>query len=167
MKKPIFLVLILVAVLFAISCKSTPPPPAEAEPEQTVEDQHDINTQYSNAYATVRPIILEGAKKYTVKKNDRFVQISRQHYQQGRTQNAYFFPLIMAASEDIEIVDPDLIEPGMELTVPDLRANLADPEIRARIKTLLYEVAKIYNAKDDAPWRDDIRNGLTATADSL
>jgi hypothetical protein len=164
MKKNISLVLVLAAVILVVSCKSTPLTETEPEPE---EGQQAINTQYSNAYAAVRPIILEGAKKYTVKPGDKFVTISRRHYQQESTSSAYFFPLIMAASEDIEIVDPDLIEPGMELTVPDLRANLADPEIRAKIKTLLYEVAKIYNAKDDAPWRDDILNGLNAAADSL
>jgi hypothetical protein len=164
MKKTISLVFILAVVLLVVSCKSTPSAETGTEPEG---EQQAINTQYSNAYAAVRPIILEGAKKYTVKSGDKFVNISRQHYRQETTSSAYFFPLIMAASEDIEIVDPDLIEPGMELTIPDLRANLADPEIRARIKTLLREVAKIYDVKDDAPWRDDIRDGLNATANSL
>jgi hypothetical protein len=77
----------------------------------------------------------------------------------------------MAASnekETVDIADPDLIEPGMELVIPDLKINLDDPEVRARIKVLLESVATIYDEKSsDVRWSRENRDGLIATAETL
>ncbi|MDR1128782.1 MAG: LysM peptidoglycan-binding domain-containing protein [Treponema sp.] len=163
MKKSIFLALIALAALFAISCKSAPP----AEPEPEPPKQEHTDDKFINAYEAVLPIIYDGAQNYTVKPGDTLTRIARLFY--GR-RNAFFFPLIMAASKEkqtVDIVDPDMIQPGMGLVVPDLELNLAQPDIKARIKTLLDSVAKIYKEKPDTNWSFEIRDGLAASAGTL
>ncbi|MDR1411573.1 MAG: LysM peptidoglycan-binding domain-containing protein [Spirochaetaceae bacterium] len=164
MKKPVSLILAMLAILFAVSCKSAPA--AEPEPEPVPVQEH-TDTRFTNAYEAVLPILYDGAQNYTIAAGDTLTRISRKFY--GR-RNAFFFPFIMAASKDkrtVDIVDPDLIEPGMELVVPDLELNLAQPEIKARIKTLLDSVSKIYREKPDTNWSFEIRDGLAATAGTL
>jgi LysM repeat protein len=161
MKKTISFVVVMVACFLVVSCKSTPP----VEPE--IESESGIDTQFTNAYEAVLPLIYEGAQNYTVKSGDALTRIARNLYGRG---NAFFFPLIMAASRDkqtVNIVDPDLIEPGMELVIPDLALNLANPEIKAKIKVLLESVAKIYDEKPSTTWSLEIHNGLVSAADKL
>jgi LysM repeat protein len=161
MRKTISVTMILLAILFAVSCKSTPTTESEVEPEL------GVDTQFTNAYESVLPLIYNGAQNYTVKSGDALTRIARNFYGRG---NAFFFPLIMAASKDkqtVDIVDPDLIEPGMELIIPDLTLNLANPEVRARIKVLLENVAEIYDKKPDTNWSLEIHNGLVSLAGSL
>jgi LysM repeat protein len=163
MKKTIFVTMAIFAVLLAVSCKSTPPVESEPEPES----DSNMDTRFVNAYETVLPLIYDGAQNYTVKSGDALTRIARNFYGRG---NAFFFPLIMAASKDkqtVDIVDPDLIEPGMELVIPDLALNLANPGVKARIKTLLENVAKIYDEKPDTNWSLEIHNGLVSLAGSL
>jgi hypothetical protein len=165
MKNTIYFTVILWVVLFAVSCKSTPP--AEAEPAAAPEWASNAETRFINAYEAVLPIIYDGAQNYTVKPGDALTRISRNFYGRG---NAFFFPLIMAASKDkqtVDIVDPDLIEPGMKLVIPKLEPNLANPEVKARIKVLLEKVAKIYYDKPDTNWSLEIHNGLVTAAESL
>lgn len=161
MKKPVFLVLIALAALFAVSCKSAPP----AEPEPPAQEYTD--DKFIDAYKAVLPIIYDGAQNYTVKSGDTLTRIARQFY--GR-RNAFFFPLIMAASKEkqtVDIVDPDMIQPGMELVIPDLELNLAQPDIKARIKTLLDSVAKIYKGKPETHWSFEVIDGLASAAGTL
>jgi hypothetical protein len=162
MKKTTFLAVVISAIILAVSCKSTPS--AESE----IESELSIDTQFANAYKDVLPLIYDGMQNYTVKSgNDALTRIARNFYGRG---NAFFFPLIMAASNDkqtINITDPDLIEPGMELVIPDLALNLADPEIKARIKVLLQNVAKIYDKELDTHWSLEIHNGLVSAAERL
>jgi hypothetical protein len=162
MKKTIFFIFIMPAVLSAVSCKSAPPAEPEAAPVQENSD-----ARFSDAYEAVLPVIYDGAQNYTVKPGDTFTRISRSFYGRG---NEFFFPLIMAASKErqtVEILDPDLIETGMELVVPDLEINLAHPEIRARIKALLESVAGIYEGKQDKNWGLEVCRGLSSAAREL
>jgi hypothetical protein len=62
----------------------------------------------------------------------------------------------MLASRNV-ISDPDLIEPGMNLTIPDLQKNLSDPGARAKIKDFLNEIAGVYDRKGKPAIRDDLR----------
>jgi hypothetical protein len=163
MKKIIFPALIIWAVLSVVSCKSAPPAEPDARPAQ----RQEADSRFINAYEAVLPIIYEGAQNYTVKSGDSLIRIARSFYGRG---NAFFFPLIMAASNEkqtVEIADPDLIMPGMQLVIPDLKLNLAHPEIKARIKTLLESVSKIYENKKDVNWSFEVYNGLAAAAGSL
>jgi LysM repeat protein len=164
-KKAISFIVVTWAVLFAVSCKSAPP--VETEPESQTEPELSVDVQLSNAYKAVLPIIYDGAQNYTVKPGDALTRIARNFYGRG---NAFFFPLIMAASKDkqtVDIVDPDSIEPGMKLVIPKLEPNLANPEVKARIKTLLERVSKIYEDKPDSNWSLEVYNGLMTTAESL
>jgi LysM repeat protein len=98
-------------------------------------------------------LILDGAKSYTVVRTDTLSKITRSNY---GGQNGYYFPLIMLASQEV-VKDPDLIEPGMKLTIPDLRKNLDDPGARQKIKEFLNEIANVYNTKGKAVTRDRLR----------
>jgi hypothetical protein len=98
-------------------------------------------------------LILEGAKSYTVARTDTLSKITRNNYG-GR--NGYYFPLIMLASQDV-VKDPDLIEPGMSLTIPDLQKNLDDPGARQKVKEFLNEIAGVYNTKGNPATRDRLR----------
>jgi LysM repeat protein len=98
-------------------------------------------------------LILEGAKSYTVVRTDTLSKITRNNYG-GR--NGYYFPLIMLASQDV-VKDPDLIRPGMRLTIPDLQKNLNDPGARQKVKEFLNEIAGVYNTKGRTVTRDQLR----------
>jgi hypothetical protein len=156
MKKLFSLSLAVLVMISAVACKSTP------EPAPTTEEDAFID-----AYEAVMPIIMDGAERYVVKDGDSLTKITRGRYGRG---NAFFFPLIMAASKKentVEIVDPDLIEPGMELVIPKLEPNLADLAIKARIKTLLESVATIYEERPDTRWSAEVEDGLKTAASSL
>jgi LysM repeat protein len=87
-------------------------------------------------------------------KGDTLSAISRNNY---GGKNGYYFPLIMLASSDV-VLDPDLIEPGMKLTVPDLQKNLGDDYARGKLKNFLNEIAGIYNKKGRTETRDRLRD---------
>jgi hypothetical protein len=122
--------------------------------------QEEVNSEFERVYDTFRDeLILEGAKSYKVVQGDTLSAITRGNY---GGKNGYFFPLIMLASSDV-VLDPDLIEPGMQLIIPDLEKNLNDPQARKKLREFLDEIAKIYNKKD----REETRDRLKALAASL
>jgi LysM repeat protein len=98
-------------------------------------------------------LILDGAQSYTVLPGDTLSRITRSYY--GR-ENGYFFPVIMLASRET-VTDPDLIEPGMVLTIPDLPKNLDSPGARTRMKEFLNEIANAYGSKNQITVRDRLR----------
>jgi hypothetical protein len=100
-------------------------------------------------------LILDGAKSYAVIRTDTLSKIARANY---GGKNGYFFPIILLASQNVGVVDPDLIRPGMMLTIPDLQKNLDDPGARQRIKDFLNEIADVYNRKGNAVTRDRLRS---------
>jgi LysM repeat protein len=162
----------LAAGLLALSCGSAPasaPAPAPAPEAQAADPneytQAQANTDYVRVYETYRPkIILDGAKKYTVVKGDTLSHIAVANY--GRANNyGYFFPLIVMASDEA-VPDPDLIEPGMVLTIPDLQKNLDNPAARQAIKDFLKEVAGSYHKKERATSLM-VEEDLIALSDSL
>jgi LysM repeat protein len=115
------------------------PPPVVTEDQALAQ----VYEQYES------DIILAGARTYTVVKGDTLSRIARRSY--GTGDNPYYFPLIIAASKDsVDITDPDLIEVGMELTIPDLQANLDNPRARSNLKNLLKDVADFYARKESS-----------------
>ncbi|MDR0387774.1 MAG: LysM peptidoglycan-binding domain-containing protein [Treponema sp.] len=160
--------LAVLAVLVAVSCKSTP---AEEKPVLTEEVVFEKTTPeeavFNDAYQAVLPLDLNGAELYVVKSGETLTRIAREKY--GR-ENAFFFPLIMAASKSqktVDIADPDKIEPGMELIIPNLDVNRNNPVIRERIKTLLLSVCKIYQDRPETKWSSEMINGLSSSAGDL
>jgi hypothetical protein len=146
MKRFFVLSVAVLTVLSAVSCKTT-------------------QTQVDNAFQKVynkyhSSLILDGAKSHTVVKGDTLSAIARNEYGAG---NGVFFPLIMLASSEV-VLDPDLIEPGDKLTIPDLQKNLNDPAAKGQLKSFLREIADIYATKKERPADAD---ALRVKADSL
>jgi hypothetical protein len=134
--------LVLICFL-AVSCAST-------------KSADDFGVVY-DAYE--HDLILEGATNYTVEKGDRLSAIAISKY---GSANGYFFPIIMLASNDV-VSDPDLIEPGMKLTIPDLQRNLNNPNAKRQIKAFLNAIAGVYDKKA----KPDISRDLRALANTL
>ena len=163
MKK--FLICLLIAVAFVWSCKTAPAGPA-IEGDVT---QEKVNKALGDIYNTYRTKLdMSGAKDYTVVKGDTLSQITRNFYGSltgvgdSGANNGFYFPVIMLAS-DSNIVDPDLIEPGMKMKIVDLKKNLAIPGSRKAIKDCLMDVAYVYNKKGDPT----TEAGLKKLANSL
>jgi hypothetical protein len=147
---------IAIFAVFVISCASKPaqasepapvPPAESAPPPPPPVSIEEVYEQHRG------DLILEGAKTYTVMRTDTLSKITKKNYGSG---NGYYFPLIMLASQDV-VRNPDLIAPGMKLTIPDLQKNLDDPGARQKIKEFLNEIAGLYDAKGKAVMRDRLR----------
>ncbi|MDR1970928.1 MAG: LysM peptidoglycan-binding domain-containing protein [Treponema sp.] len=169
MKKLLGSFLVTLTFLFVLSCQSTAQSTAQNDTKAGgpgAAAAPDDNSHLARIYDRHgEGIILAGAKTYTVMKNDTLSHIARAHY--GAGDHPYYFPLIIAASkEGVDIVDPDSIEVGMQLTIPDLQANLNDPKARANLKSLLKAVADFYAAKPGAQ-SGGLHDGLTRLYNSL
>jgi hypothetical protein len=162
MKKTGFILIVLLAACLMFACKSGPKIDGEVTQEK-------VNDALGQIYDTYRPRLdLTGAQEYTVKSGDTLSAITRQFYGSvtgvgtAGPNNGFYFPVIMAAS-DSHIVDPDLIEPGMKLVIPDLKKNYDSPAAKSAIKDCLNDVAVIYNHKGVTA----TETGLKNLADSL
>ena len=153
--------------LAGLSCKSAP----TASGVEIVGDvtQGKVDDAFNQIYDAYRSSLdLSGAQEYTVQRGDTLSQITRDHYGQlanvgsAGQSNGFYYPLLMLASHNL-IVDPDLIEPGMRLLIPDLRRNLDNAASRRAIKDCLKDVAYIYNRKG----RPAEEEGLIRLSDSL
>jgi len=110
-----------------------------------------IYSKYAN------DLILDGATQYTVRSGDRLVDIAAAQY-----NDPYYYPVIMLASRNV-VADPDKIQPGMVLTVPNLQRNLNNPSSRAAMKGVINDCAGI----EDRRKRASTASGLRARANSL
>jgi len=136
-------VFLAVCVLLVMSCASLR--------KVTDDTFHKIYNRYAN------DLILDGATSYTVKQGDTLVDISRALY-----GDPYYYPVIMLASRNV-IADPDKIQPGMVLTIPNLQRNLNDPKAKAAMKGVINDCAGIESKRG----RDGTAQGLKARANSL
>jgi len=144
MKKAVLCVVLILSVLLVMSCKST----KAAGTGATVNDD-TFRTIYNRYFGD---LILDGAQKYTVKSGDTLVRIASNFYGDG-----YYYPVIMLASKDI-ILDPDKIQPGMELTIPDLEKNKNDPRARASMKGVIVDCAKTEDDRGRASTAKGLRD---------
>jgi LysM repeat protein len=146
MKKMVLILISALLVFAFISCKTTPA-------------QEDVGAALGKVYDKYQSaLIMDGAKSYTVASGDTLSAITRKSYPDD---SAYYFPVIMLASNET-VLDPDLIEPGMTLTVPDLQANLNNAATKAKIKSYLLEIARVYANKGDATTEQGLKD-LSAT----
>ncbi|QQO10048.1 LysM peptidoglycan-binding domain-containing protein [Breznakiella homolactica] len=149
MKRIVPAVTLVFAVLLAVSCATS----GEFS-------QDDANAAFKKVYNRYRSsLILDGAKSYEVVKGDTLSAITVKYY---GSDKGYYFPLIMLASSDV-VLDPDLIEPGMKLSIPDLQKNLDDPEARGKMKVFFSDIAGVYNKKGNTA----MEQKLLEIADSL
>ena len=165
--KRIFTFTVFVAAISLFVACGTPPPPAEAPPPPpaTVAGQGDAPVPETPVEAALLAVysyhhsglILTDATTYTVRRGDYMASIAWNLYGDG-----YFYPVIMLASHQI-VLDPDRIEPGMELIVPNLETNLNDPSARANIRNFMLEIARI----EDARGRSATAAGIRERANAL
>lgn len=137
--RAIFIAAVFLCVTMVIACKTTPKSAEEA-----------FRNLYDSYYSS---LILDGAGTYTVAEGDTLAHIA----QSSEYHSGFYYPIIMLASKDV-VLDPDKIEPGMKLTIPNLQKNLDDPKARANIKKFLGEVAKIEDDRDRAETAQGLRN---------
>jgi hypothetical protein len=153
MKKKCLLAFAVAAAFLMGACKSAP-----------ADEQEDVNLSFETVYSKYEnKLILDGATDYVVASGDTLTRISRSKYGSG---NGYYFPLIMLASNAV-VQDPDLIEPGMHLAVPDLQRNLDDPGARQAMKDFFVEIAAVYEQKSISEERTVLKNLAVQTRQGL
>ena len=153
MKKILLFSLIIAGIMLIGACKST-----GAAVDKSLKAQDATEEAYQSVYNRYKKnLILDGAGSYTVQRGDTLSAISRTKYSDG-----FYYPVILLASDDV-VLDPDKIEIGMELTVPDLQKNLNDSKARANIKSFLIDIAKV----EDSRGRKDTADGIRNRANSL
>lgn len=134
----------------------------------TSEGPVDFNKLFLNVYNRYASnIIMDDSTSYVVQSGDTLSKISVDAYGSGK---GYYFPLIMLASRET-VADPDLIAPGMELTIPNLEANLRDEKAKDTMKTFFKEVAGIYERKENGTMKNALielsESGIDGAADEL
>ena len=134
MKKNLIMCFVILAVFGMFSCKTTKPEPAT------------VNEAFQRVFSEYRDeLILEGAKLHVVQHGETLSGLAKSEW---KNDHGYYFPVIMLASSQAAVIaDPDIIEPGMRLTIPDLQKNLDDSRARSNIKSYLKEIADIYERK--------------------
>ena len=148
MKKILFTMVFVLSIFVVLSCESM----------GEFTSQEEVNTAFQRVYNEYRrDIILDGAGNFTVSFGDTLSAISRKQY-----DNGYYFPLIMLASSEI-VLDPDRIESGMKLTIPNLEKNLNDDMAKTRLKYFFEEIAVIYDRRG----RPSDANGLRELAATI
>ncbi|MCR4631752.1 MAG: LysM peptidoglycan-binding domain-containing protein [Treponema sp.] len=151
MKKITLSLITLIAAIGLASCKTTGA------------TQEDVNSSFSKVYKNYSELVnLEGASTYTVVSGDTLTAISKKFY--GNT-NGYYFPLIMLASNET-VLDPDLIEPGMELTIPDFDKNIRNSTQAKNLKPYFKDIANVYKLKT-TNGAADIRDRLIEISNEL
>jgi hypothetical protein len=126
MKKVLLMAALILSIMLTVSCKSVP---------------KDMDEQYRDLYDANTGLDFTGAGAYTVKSGDTLSEISKHAYNDG-----FYYPVIMLASRGV-VINPDKIQPGMELTIPDLERNKANATSRRSMKNCLNGFATIEKNK--------------------
>jgi LysM repeat protein len=157
MKKTFYAALIVLTAIIAVSCASTAAPASQEEVSQEKAapvSQEEVSETFDEVYTQYEQAInLEGAGSYTVVRGDTLSKITEASY---GANNTFFFPLIMLASNNV-VKDPDMIAPGMKLTIPDLKKNLEDPH-KGVVKSFITDIARVYDRKDEPKTAETLRN---------
>jgi hypothetical protein len=114
-----------------------------------IQQQSGSAAGYYNRHSS--GVILDGATNYTVISGDTLINIGRRMYQDGT-----YYPLIMMVSG--VVLDPDLIYPGTNLVIPDLRLNMNDPSARQSINRYFLNIARIEEQRGRSGNAELIRN---------
>lgn len=159
MKKIVLLALSLVAVFGMISCATT------STMDPAAQKQAAINKSFDQVYSShAGDLVMDGAKNYTVKKGDTLTSITKTFYA-GDDENGYYFPIIMLASRNV-VSDPELITPGMKLTIPNFEKNIKDKAVAKKMSSFFRDLTGVYRQKD-TPAAADILPHLIEIADLL
>jgi hypothetical protein len=148
-----FILTLTLGIMIAMCGKCTPAEPAAsikpAEPIKpvvpavpaalTVPAYND----YIAVYDKSTGLIMDGAREYTVRRGDTLSNIARHE-----TGCGFYYPIIMLSSHGV-VVNPDKIEPGMKLTIPDIAKNKNDEKAKNCIKNCLLNFANIEKYKSE------------------
>jgi hypothetical protein len=156
MKKMMCILAALAVIL--ISCGSTPGGNEGGSGGDTGNfgSQREIDEAFETVYNRYKgALIMDGAVNYNVKRGDTLTKITGANY---GNSNIFYFPIIMLASDEVTISDPDLILPNMKLKIPSLQRNLDNPGARESIKSFLGDIAVIYDRKGAADTAGKLRD---------
>jgi nucleoid-associated protein YgaU len=148
--KKLFLitVTVMIGMVFFAGCATTG---VVLEPRNPTEQAfHDIYQRYRG------DLILTGSTTHTVARGDTLANIARNVYGDG-----FYYPIILLASSNV-VLDPDNLEPGMQLIIPDLQRNLNNTRARASIKSFLMEIADVEESRNRIPTANGIRQHANA-----
>ena len=168
MKKIALTAVLIISVMLMASCNGCKKDNVEPYKDTTqyknaeqyaVEQYQYTEEKFKDMYDATTGLDYTGAVKYTVKKGDTLSNISRNIYYDG-----FYYPVIMLASRGV-VMNPDIIEPGMELTIPNLEINKANDNCRKSIKNCLNGMADIERAKINP--NKGLLEGLKKRADAL
>lgn len=119
------LLLIALSIMVLAACGSSPAPtPAPVPVPEAVKDTD----------------MFAGASTYTVVQGDTLAEIAARRY---GGSNMYYFPVIRLASMAV-VTDPDLIEIGDTLIIPNLELTLQIDAAKVLIKTEMNRIADQY-----------------------
>jgi hypothetical protein len=145
MKKVFFGLLVVLVSIVVIACGGVPAPaPAPVAEVPPPPPPRGV-------------IILDGASNYTVVKGDTLSDIAASKY---GGSNRYFFPLIQLGSANV-VKDPDVIEVGDTLVIPDLQRNLNDTGASAAIRSAMLVTASQYEKQSKPNAATTLRNLAT------
>jgi PBP1b-binding outer membrane lipoprotein LpoB len=136
LKKSIVMALITVCIMVIAGCPGDPPPVASKTPATPPPPPAEPVVQEG--------LVLDGAANHTVVSGDTLAEIAANRY--GGT-NMYFFPLIRLANSGV-VSDPDLIEPGTNLVVPQLQSNLNSVSANALVRAEMLRIASQYDRQE-------------------
>ena len=134
-----FLIIALSIMVFA-TCGSAPAPKSEPAPAPTAQQPEGLD--------------LSGAANYTVVRGDTLAEIAASRY---GGSNMYYFPLIRLANAGV-VSDPDEIEVGTNLVIPDLQRNLNNSSAKDLIKNDMLAVAGQYDRQSKPNAAATLRN---------
>ena len=169
MKKISLLFMSMLVAFSMISCTSTSTMDSGSKKQAAINKSFEkVYNNYSNA------LVLDGAQVYEVKRGDTLTSITKAFYV-GKDENGYYFPLIMLASHNV-VSDPELITPGMKLTIPDFDKNIKDKAVAKKLSPYFKDLSGVYKEKDTPAAADilphlleiseQLANGETATTET-
>jgi len=146
MKKILGLVLIAFVTLALVACPPPKPPPVKNElPPPPPPPPVEVG------------LVLDGAGNYTVVAGDTLADIAASRY---GGSNMYFFPLIRLANASA-VPNPDVIEVGTNLVIPQLQRNLDSAGANALIRADMLNIAAQYERQEKPRAAATLRNLAT------
>jgi Tfp pilus assembly protein FimV len=137
------LLIIALSVLVVVGCGTAPAPaPAAAAP--------------APAPVVEQPqgLVLDGAANYTVARGDTLADIAASRY---GGSNMYYFPLIRLANARA-VPNPDAIEVGTNLVIPNLQRNLSNAGAMQLIRQDMRAIAAQYDNQGKPKAAATLRN---------
>ena len=149
------LIIITLSILVFAVCGGNPPAP---KPEPVTESAPPpVSTPTSPPPTTVvgnAVLDLTGATNYTVVQGDTLSEIAARRY---GASNMYFFPLIRLANE-AAVPNPDEIEVGTVLVIPDLPRNLDSPGANGLMRVDMLRAADQYDRQGKPGAAQELRD---------